>query len=224
MFGVLVYTWQPLSITFAARALFLAVTCAQLDDFQLVETSPAPCLALSLSLYHTLFFVSFALVWPGNGSFFFLPGNFPLYGLHNRYISSVCGSFVCELCLCVCVCWYALESLPRLPRCLLFFRSDFHVSKSHFTIGISCRARRRAQHSEGKEIEMSSKQPSVAVQFLFRVLLLSFFSSFRNWCHWGATCAANYKQIAVHTLCAVPYLPNAKYFVHFPRFLTLTSL
>lgn len=54
MFGVLVYTWQPLSIAFAARALFLAVSCAQLDDFQLVETSPAPCLAFSLSLYHTI--------------------------------------------------------------------------------------------------------------------------------------------------------------------------
>lgn len=218
MFRVLVYTWQPLSIAFAARVLFSAVSCAQLDDFQLVETSPAPCLVVSLALSYNLF-VSFALVWPGNGSFFFVPGNFPLYGLHNRYISSVCGS-----CVCVCVCWYALESLPRLPRCLLFFRSDFHVSKSHFTIGISWRARRRAQHSKGKEIEMSSKQPSVAVQFLFRVLLLLFFSFFRNWCHWGATCAANYKQIAVHTLCAVPYLPNAKYFVHFPRFLTLTSL
>lgn len=94
MFRVLVYTWQPLSIAFAARALFLAVSCAQLDDFQLVETSPAPCLVVYLALSYNLF-VSFALVWPGNGSFFFVPGNFPLYGLHNRYISSVCGSFVC---------------------------------------------------------------------------------------------------------------------------------
>lgn len=126
MFGVLVYTWQPLSIAFAARALFLAVTCAQLDDFQLVETSPAPCLVVSLALSYNLF-VSFALVWPGNGSFFFVPGNFPLYGLHNRYISSVCGSFVC-VCARVLVCTRKFATPTTLPSLLSLRFSRFEIT------------------------------------------------------------------------------------------------
>lgn len=184
----------------------------------LVESSPLFG-SLYLSLSHILF-VSFSLVWPGNGSFFFVPGNFPLYGLHNRYISSVCGSFVCKVCLCVCetvlVCTRKFATPTTLPSLLSLRFSRFEITFYYWNLTPSQRKSPRWQEKEIAVFETTLCGCSISLQssFFFRLSGIGVI---------GARRVLLIISKSPYTLCAV-YLPNAKYFVHFPRFLALTSL